>query len=379
VTQDHVSPISGDSSDSLFETTMRGYSKRQVDEYLVWLRAELSSAQEDSRAAREQSDENARDMQRLRDDLTKARAEVSSAARPQHEEVSERLAQILRLADEEADQKRARAAEEADGTLEAARDQSAKVLEAARSAAEGIISAARERAEKEAAAAKAEAEALLASAASSSQATIEDAEQRAARVLADADRRTGQITSLQDERLAALREVHTDTLRRLEVVRGALEKVLTAEIEAGPPDGAIDAAPLPAAGQGLRAVDIDLPPVTPAPVAAPVAAVGAVGAVGAVEVEAFEPEPDAGHPVVAETTEGNAEDAEQTGGIDLAAIAEHAGQPEGEADESALATGMIGRDAITQAAGLGDQGLEAGQLAEGAVEESSEGLGVGRR
>jgi len=373
VTQDHVSPISGDSSDSLFETTMRGYNKRQVDEYLLWLRAELSSAQEDSRAAREQSDENARDMQRLRDDLTKTRAEVSSAARPQHEEVSERLAQILRLADEEADQKRARAAEEADGTLEAARDQSAKVLEAARSAAEGIISAARERAEKEAAAAKAEAEALLASAASSSQATIEDAEQRAARVLADADRRTGQITSLQDERLAALREVHTDTLRRLEVVRGALEKVLTAEIEAGPPDGAIDAAPLPAAGEGLRAVDIDLPPVTPAPVAAPVAAVGAV------EVEAFEPEPDAGHPVVAETTEGNAEDAEQTGGIDLAAIAEHAGQPEGEADESALATGMIGRDAITQAAGLGDQGLEAGQLAEGAVEESSEGLGVGRR
>lgn len=378
MTQDHVSPISGDSSDSLFETTMRGYNKRQVDEYIVWLRAELSSAQEDSRAAREQSDETARDVQRMRDELNQARAEASSAVRPQHEEVSERLAQILRLADEEADQKRARAAEEADSTLEAARDQSAKVLEAARSAAEGIISAARERAEKEAAAAKAEAEALLASAASSSQATIDDAEQRAARVLADADQRTGQITSLQDERLAALREVHTDTLRRLEVVRGALEKVLTAEIEAGPPDSAIDAAPLPAAGTALRAVDIDLPHVAPATLATPVAlAVDPEPAdpIGSVEsVEAL--------PMVEEAGDGS-EDAEQTGGIDLAAIAEYADRSESEPaegeDESALATGMISRDAIAQAAGLGEQGLEAGQLAEGAAEDSSEGLGVGRR
>jgi cell division septum initiation protein DivIVA len=379
VTQDHVSPISGDSSDSLFETTMRGYNKRQVDEYIVWLRAELSSAQEDARAAREQSDETARDVQRMRDELSQARAEASSAVRPQHEEVSERLAQILRLADEEADQKRARAVEEADSTLEAARDQSAKVLEAARSAAEGIISAARARAEKEAAAAKAEAEALLASAASSSQATIDDAEQRAARVLADADQRTGQITSLQDERLAALREVHTDTLRRLEVVRGALEKVLTAEIEAGPPDSAVDAAPLPAAGTALRAVDIDLPPVAPATLATPMALAvdpEPVDPIGAVEsVEAL--------PMVEETGDGSAEDAEQTGGIDLAAIAEYAEQSESRMaeadDESALATGMISRDAIAHAAGLGEQGLEAGQLAEGATEDSSEGLGVGRR
>jgi len=270
VTQDHVSPTSGDSSiDSLFETTMRGYHKRQVDEYIGWLRAELGSSQEDARTAREQAEEHSRDLQRLKDDLAQVRSESSVASKPQHEEVSERLAQILRLADEEADQKRARAAEEADGALEAARDQSAKVLEAARSAAEGIISAARERAEKEAAAAKAEAETLLANAASSSQATLEDAELRAAHVLSDSDRRTAQITSLQDERLAALREVHTDTLRRLEVVRGALEKVLTAEIDAGPPDSGIDSAPLPAAGAAMTAAEVDVPALTGAPAAEP--------------------------------------------------------------------------------------------------------------
>ncbi len=270
MTQDHASPTSGDSSiDSLFETTMRGYNKRQVDEYIGWLRAELGSSQEDARTAREQAEEQARDLQRTKDDLSAVRSESSHAAKPQHEEVSERLAQILRLADEEADQKRARAAEEADSALEAARDQSAKVLEAARSAAEGIISAARERAEKEAAAAKAEAETLLANAASSSQATLEDAEQRASHVLSDSDRRTLQITALQDERLAALREVHTDTLRRLEVVRGALEKVLTAEIDAGPPDSGIDAAPLPAAGAAMTAAEVDLPASAGTAMAAP--------------------------------------------------------------------------------------------------------------
>ncbi len=342
VTQDHASPISGDSSiDSLFETTMRGYNKRQVDEYIGWLRAELSSAQEDAHTAREQSEGTVRDMQRLRDDMAKLRSESSLANRPQHEEVSERLAQILRLADEEADQKRARASEEADSTLEAARDQSAKVLEAARSAAEGIISAARERAEKEAAAAKSEAEALLASAAASSQSTLEDAEHRAARVLADADQRTGQISSLQDERLAALREVHTDTLRRLEVVRGALEKVLTAEIDAGPPDTGIDPAPLPAAGMALRAVDVDLPQ-------APVHHDR-----DAMRTPNSEPAP-------------AVEDAEDSGAAEYT---------EGGVDESALATGMISTDAVAAAAL--EQGVEAGDLAD-STDLSGNQLRVGR-
>lgn len=256
MTQDHASPITGESAiESLFDTTVRGFNKRQVEDYINWVRTELGNAKDEAQTLREQSGGRDQDLERLRQEVATLRQENSTASRPQHEELSERLAQILRLADEEADQKRARAAQEADGALEAARDQSAKVLEAARSAAEGIISAARERAEKEAAAAKAEAEALLANAASSSQGTISDAEQRAAQVLADADQRTGQITELQDVRLAALSEVHTDTLRRLEAVRGVLEKVLIAEADAGPPHSGISSTPLPAAGVAMRAAD----------------------------------------------------------------------------------------------------------------------------
>ena len=259
MTQDHASPSAGESAiESLFDTTVRGFNKRQVEDYIGWMRTELTTAKEDLASLQAQVDERAQHLDQARAEIATLRSESSAANRPQHEEVSERLAQILRLADEEADQKRAKAAQEADTALEAARDQSAKVLEAARSAAEGIISAARERAEKEAAAAKAEAEALLANAASSSQATIGDAEQRAAQVLSDADQRTGQITSLQDERLAALREVHTDTLRRLEAVRGVLEKVLIAEADAGPPHSGISTAPLPAAGVALRASDVEV-------------------------------------------------------------------------------------------------------------------------
>jgi cell division septum initiation protein DivIVA len=259
VTQDHATSSAGVSAiESLFDTTVRGFNKKQVEEYLGLMRSELATKNDDLAALQAQVDERSRELNQVREEITSLRSETSAANRPQHEEVSERLAQILRLADEEADQKRAKAAQEAETALEQARDQSAKVLEAARSAAEGIISAARERAEKEAAAAKAEAEALLANAASSSQATIEDAEQRAAQVLSDADQRTSQITSLQDERLAALREVHTDTLRRLEAVRGVLEKVLIAEADAGPPHSGISNAPLPAAGVALRAADVEV-------------------------------------------------------------------------------------------------------------------------
>lgn len=258
MSQDHAAPATGDTSiESLFEVTMRGYNKRQVEDYVAWLQNEVRSAQDEARNAQTAHQDAQRDLAKLRDDLTAAKAETP-AARPAHEEVSERLAQILRLADEEADQKRARAAEDAESTLESAREQSAKVLEAAKSAAEGIISAARERAEKEAAAAKADSEEMLRNATSSSQATLRDAEERAAAVLADADRRTASITALQDERLSSLRDVHTDTLRRLEAVRGVLEKVLTAEADAGPPDNGIAPAPLPVAGAAMRAADVQV-------------------------------------------------------------------------------------------------------------------------
>ncbi len=267
MTQDQANPTSGDSTiESLFEVTMRGYNKRQVEDYVAWLQNEVRTAQDEAKAATAQATEHGQALSRAREDLTAARTETP-APRPAHEEVSERLGQILRLADEEADQKRARAGEEAEATLEAAREQSNKVLEAARSAAEGIISAARDRTEKEGAAARTEAQRLLADATASSQATLHDAEQRAAQVLADADRRTASITSLQDERLAGLRDVHTDTLRRLESVRGVLEKVLTAEADAGPPDNGIAPAPLPLAGTALRPGDVVLPAAVAAPVA----------------------------------------------------------------------------------------------------------------
>ncbi len=265
MTQDQVSPATGDSAiDNLFDTTVRGFNKRQVEDYIGRMRVELSAARDEVESWRIQVEDHARDLAQARDEVARVRSENSAAHKPQHEEVSERLSQILRLADEEADQKRARAAQEAETALEGAREQSAKVLEAARSAAEGIISAARERAEKEAAAAKAEAESLLANASASSQATIQDAEARASRVLSDADQRTNEITSLQDERMAALSGVHTDTLRRLEAVRGVLEKVLIAEADAGPPHSGISSAPLPAAGSALRAADVDVTAPSPA-------------------------------------------------------------------------------------------------------------------
>lgn len=142
-------------------------------------------------------------------------------------------------------------------------------------------------------------------------------------MLSDADQRTGQITTLQDERLAALSEVHTDTLRRLEAVRGVLEKVLIAEADAGPPQSGISSAPLPAAGVAMRAVDATVSSESPDATVA-----------GA---DAQEPELDGDPPQAADFAEGEYADEydedQETGTLTAADLAEEA---EYEAGESAV-------------------------------------------
>src|SRR5579862_8758156 len=77
-----------------FEVQMRGYSRRQVDEFVARSRSH-------SRDLEERLSRSLDDVERLRLELSSAR-QAAAGGKPAHEEVSERIAQILKLADDEA-------------------------------------------------------------------------------------------------------------------------------------------------------------------------------------------------------------------------------------------------------------------------------------
>lgn len=290
------------SVDTLFETQVRGYNKKQVEDYISWLQEQTRAAQSEAEGAR-------REIERAREEAASAKTQLAN--RPAHEEISERLSQILRLAAEEADQKVAKASEEAEGVIAAAKQEAGLTAENARSEADAILNQAREQGDRILAQARSESERLVSAATADARAKLADASGRAERVLSDADRRTKEITELQNERLATLLEVHADSVKRLDTIRGVLASVLGEEKEAGYPGASISDAPLPVAGRAMTPEEagagllLDPAPEMPAvaaaaepvetsePAAAPVASAAASGAefpevIAAAETETYD-------------------------------------------------------------------------------------------
>jgi cell division septum initiation protein DivIVA len=237
--------------ENLFETVFKGYAKRQVEDYIAWLQEQVSAAKAELTDAR-------RELAVAREDLLATRAQLQT--RPQHEEISVRMAQILRLAEEEAQQERDQAMQQAAQALEHARGEARSALEAANDKADEIVRNARRECEDELAAARAEANRLVDTARRQAEATMSDARERAQRALADADRRTEQITALQQRRLAAVLAAHEDAMRRLEAVRGVIGEVLVQDREQGDPATSVDPAALPSAGAAVDPASVPLPP-----------------------------------------------------------------------------------------------------------------------
>jgi cell division septum initiation protein DivIVA len=252
MTSEQQSPALNDSGvDNLFETVIRGYHKRQVEDYVAWLQEQVSAVKAELLDAR-------RELGIAREDLVDTKAQLQT--RPQHEEVSLRMAQILRLAEEEAQQERDAAAQQAGGVLEQARAEARASLEAAQQAAAEIVERARRESDDALAGARAEANRLVDTARQQAEATMSDARERAERVLADADRRTEQITALQQNRLSAVLGAHEDVINRLEAVRGVIGEVLVQDRDLGDPASQVDPAPLPLAGLALDPRTLQLPP-----------------------------------------------------------------------------------------------------------------------
>ena len=96
---EHTDPLADLGQEEIFEKEMRGYSRRQVDEFVARARSQIRDLEQ--RLSR-----SVDDTERARLELSTARQDLSS--KPAHEEVSERVGQILKLAADEAKAERER-------------------------------------------------------------------------------------------------------------------------------------------------------------------------------------------------------------------------------------------------------------------------------
>ena len=120
-----------------FEMQMRGYSRRQVDDFVARRNNEIRELEQ--RLARTMDD-----SEHLRRELSTVRQQALSG-RPAHEEVSERISQILKLADDEAHAQKSKADEDIAKQRSDAQQESERVRAEAREQAERMLTAARSR------------------------------------------------------------------------------------------------------------------------------------------------------------------------------------------------------------------------------------------
>ncbi|HME63915.1 MAG TPA: DivIVA domain-containing protein, partial [Streptosporangiaceae bacterium] len=150
-----------------FEMQMRGYSRRQVDEFIARCRSQIRDLEQRLARALDDGEE-------LKRDLATARQQALGA-KPAHEEVSERISQILKLADDEARSQKSKAHEdiarqrndaqaEADKARAEAREQAERAITSARAEADKTLTAARTEAENTTSDARKKSEAVLAGA-----------------------------------------------------------------------------------------------------------------------------------------------------------------------------------------------------------------------
>ena len=159
-----IAALAGPVFGEVFDVAVRGYNRRDVDDFAEHARRQVADLEEQlARALGE--------AERLRAELATARQ--PPADRPAHEEVSERIGQIFTLAGQETQAQQDRAAqaiatlrfqaqEEANTCRDAAISQTQQMLAAAQEHAERAITTARAEASAATSTAQAQAEAMTA-------------------------------------------------------------------------------------------------------------------------------------------------------------------------------------------------------------------------
>src|SRR5215472_6846224 len=245
-----------------FALERRGYSRMQVDEAVAQLRLEMRGLVDSRRDLEDRLSQALDESERLKLELSAAR----SSGKPPHQEISERIGQILKLADDEAKSQRIKAEDEiaklrTDAQAETTKlrtDAQAETTKlrtdvkaetdrsraAAQEQAERMLNAAQEQAETTVTTAKAEAETTRKSAAAEAQQVISEATKQAETTLATAksqakqqlDEATARATAIHDgaeRRLNLLMSRHTETLRRLTEIRDVVTSLVAGEADRG--------------------------------------------------------------------------------------------------------------------------------------------------
>ena len=215
-----------------FEMQMRGYSRRQVDDFVARRNNEIRELEQRLARALDEGEHLRRENAAVR--------QQALAGRPAHEEVSERIAQILKLADDEAKAQknkaeddiakiRVEAQQEADRLRADAREQAERMLTAAQEQAERAITAARSEADKTRTAARDEADRLTGDTRKKADAALANAKAQAKKVLDEATARASAIHDGAERRLNLLSTRHQETVRRLTDILDGVQGLVAAE------------------------------------------------------------------------------------------------------------------------------------------------------
>src|ERR1700729_640758 len=141
--------------EDLFEREMRGYSRRRGDEFVAKTRSQIRDLEDRLSQALDGTEQ-------LRNELVAARE--AGAEKPAHEAISERIGQILKLADDESKAQRNRADDEIAKLREDARLDTVKLREEAKADTDKTRAEAHEQAERMLSAAQEQAESTVATA-----------------------------------------------------------------------------------------------------------------------------------------------------------------------------------------------------------------------
>lgn len=228
-----------------WEREVRGYNRQQVDNYVAWRTGQIREL--DSRLS-----QSIAEIERLRQELADARQD---ARRPPHQEISERVGQILKLAADEAKAEREHGTTDANELREAAKAETEKLradvtkdVERLRSEAqeraERMLTAAQDQADRAVAAARSEADEMVSTAHAAAEQTVSEANQHAETTVSVAlaqakqqlDDATARATAIHDgaeRRLNLLISRHTETVRRLTEIRDVVTGLVSGEVSRG--------------------------------------------------------------------------------------------------------------------------------------------------
>jgi cell division septum initiation protein DivIVA len=230
--QGHLSADLG--HEDQFEREMRGYSRRAVDEYVAALRIDLRTLEDGKRDLENRLSQALDDLERLKLELSAAR----SNGKPAHEEISERIGQILKLADDEAKSQRVKAEEEITKLRTDAQTESAKL---------------RADAKAETDRSRAEAQQVVSEATRQAETAVATAKSQAKQQLDEATARATAIHDGAERRLNLLMSRHTEAVRRLTEIRDVVTSLVAGEADRGSLEDEVARIVTGAAGDGQPA------------------------------------------------------------------------------------------------------------------------------